>query len=135
MKHLLITFSNRNYILSTLKDILSCYKLFSNKIYVFENLDDKRELIFSYNILKDYTVKKLLKNTISVHRKKDSNTLYTINALNTLIMEMNNGILNKSYQINWNHYENMILLTTNGELYKINIELFDIVDINKFQVS
>jgi hypothetical protein len=33
----------------------------------------------------------ILENTILLHRKKESNTLYTINALNDLICSLNEG--------------------------------------------
>jgi hypothetical protein len=66
-----------------------------------------------------------------VHRKKESNTMYTINALNSLISSLNGGIVDKEYQINWNHYQNTLILT-NGNGYKImKTSLFKIVDVNK----
>jgi len=40
-----------------------------------------------------------VKNTISLHRKKITNTLYTINALNELIKTINNGVLDTKYQV------------------------------------
>ena len=65
-----------------------------------------------------------------VHRKKESNTIYTINALNRLIKELNGGKEDKSYQVNWNDYRNSIILT-DGEGYKtMATKLFRIVDVN-----
>ena len=52
----------------------------------------------------------MVDNTILVHRKKQTNTLYTINALNELIKSLNNGVLDKKFSIEWNHYKNCILL-------------------------
>ena len=49
-------------------------------------------------------------NTISLHRKKITNTLYTINALNELIKTINNGVLDTNYQVEWDTYKNMILI-------------------------
>jgi hypothetical protein len=131
MKQLLITFSNRNYIIKSLRDILKTYELFSNQLFIFNNLDNRREVIFSYNI-KRYKdeYQKPLPNTILVHRKKDTNTIYTINALNTLIMEINNGVLDKCYQISWENYQNMILLTTKNSLRRISIKLSDIINVD-----
>ena len=45
-----------------------------------------------------------------VHRKKDTNTLYTINALNELIITLNNGILDKKYSIEWERYRDTLML-------------------------
>ena len=75
-------------------------------------------LIFlTYNILKkDYNG--LLKNTISVHRKNKTNTIYTINALNKLIMDENEGVLDKHFVINWELYKDTLILT-NDEFIKL----------------
>ena len=65
-------------------------------------------------------------NTISLHRKKNTNTLYTINALNHLIQLLNNGVLDTSYQLDWENYRNCILLTNDEGLRRINTEIHDI---------
>ena len=46
-----------------------------------------------------------------VHRKRETNTLYTINALNRLIQSLNGGMLDKNYMLNWEDYKNGVLLT------------------------
>ena len=64
------------------------------------------------------------------HRKKETNTLYTINALNRLIESLNGGRLDKSYQIEWRDYTNSMILT-DGDGYKImKTNLFRIIDVN-----
>ena len=70
-----------------------------------------------------------VKNTISLHRKKHSNTLYTINALNELIMDINNGILDTSYQVPWDIYKNMILISNKEGLSKIPTRILKIINI------
>ena len=70
-----------------------------------------------------------MENTILVHRKKDSNTLYTINALNTLIKELNGGVLDTTYRINWPDYRNCILLTKGPALKRVNTKLFKIIEV------
>ena len=69
----------------------------------------------------------ILDNTILLHRKKDSNTLYTINALNDLIKSLNGGVLDTSYKVNWQDYRNCILLTAGGELKKLDTKVHDIL--------
>ena len=71
-----------------------------------------------------------LPNTIMTHRKQESNTLYTINALNRLIQSLNGGRLDKSYQIQWGDYRNSMILT-DGDGFKImKTTLFRIIDVN-----
>ena len=68
-------------------------------------------------------------NTISIHRKKDSNTLYTVNALNAVIKNLNNGVLDKSFMVDWSRYENTLLLTNGDDLRRINLVLMKRIDL------
>lgn len=63
-----------------------------------------------------------LRDTISINRKKETNTLYTINALNALIRSLNDGILDKSYRVNWYDYQNCLLLSQGDEYKTISIK-------------
>jgi hypothetical protein len=73
----------------------------------------------------------ILPNTILLHRKKESNTLYTINALNTLIKTLNKGVLDTKYIVNWHEYRNSILLTNGPDLRKLDTSIYKIIDFNK----
>ncbi len=64
-------------------------------------------IICVYNVT---TNERRLKDTISINRKKESNTFYSINALNSLIKSSNNGILDKNYRVNWSEYMDTLLL-------------------------
>jgi hypothetical protein len=68
-------------------------------------------------------------NTILVHRKKESNTLYTINALNELIKKLNGGVVDTRYQIDWQHYKNTILLTQQNELKQLRTKIHEIIEL------
>ena len=70
-----------------------------------------------------------LPSTILLHRKKESNTLYTINALNALIRELNGGVLDTNYKINWPDHRNTILLTQDGGLRRVHTKIHRIVEI------
>ena len=73
----------------------------------------------------------MMDNTISLHRKKNTNTLYTINALNNLIRLLNNGVLDTSYQVDWENYRNTMLLTNDEGLRKIKTEIEEVIHLNK----
>jgi hypothetical protein len=81
--------------------------------------------VVTYNL--DTINSNILENTISVHRKKDSNTLYTLNGLNEIVKALNNGIVDPKFSINWNHYKNSILLTREGELKILKTKLYKIL--------
>ena len=125
---LLCTFSIRNGYHKTIDTIVDKYDILYNKIFVLENTDDEKEVMCTYNV--EYAVgASTLANTISLHRKKQTNTLYTINALNRLIESLNNGVLDTSYQIIWENYRNCLLTTNEDGLKKINTNIHEIVRI------
>jgi len=124
---LFCTFSTEEQLDEVLTTIKSKYKIIYNKIFVLYS-KSQDEYICTYNV--DFAnVSNFLDNTILVHRKKESNTLYTINALNTLIKELNGGHLDTSYRVNWNDYSNCILLTKGPELKRVNTKLHQIIEL------
>ena len=98
------------------------------KIYVFQNTNELNQLICTYNIEYQHDYQENVIDTISLHRKKQSNTLYTINALNEVIREKNDGVLDKSYMVDWLEFENTLLLTNEMGLEKIPTKIFQIID-------
>ena len=124
---LLCTFTNESEFEGVVNTVMSTFDLFSRKIFVLK-LQPSNELVISYNIIPSRT--SFLPSTIMVHRKKESNTMYTINALNRLIVD-ENGELDKSYQIDWDKYRNSVILT-DGDGYKVmKTSLFRIIDVRK----
>ncbi len=124
---LFCTFSTAADLDQTVETITQKYRIIYNKIFVLYS-KSQDEYICTYNV--DFgNVSNFIDNTILVHRKKESNTLYTINALNTLIKELNNGILDTSFKVNWTDYKNCILLTKGPELKRVNTKLFKIVEL------
>lgn len=96
-----------------------------NRIFVFRSteIDD---YIFTYNVSAESAHVKFTEiwpDTISVHRKKETNTLFSLNALNELIKLENNGQLVKNYKIDWEQYRNCFLLFRNGRLAILPLEL------------
>ena len=130
---LLCTFTKRNNFKDTINVIIACNEIVFDKIYVFQNEDDQNQLICTYNVEYDEDAIQDVPDTISLHRKKNSNTLYTINALNDLIRELNGGKLDKSFPIELNNYRNCLLLTNETGLNKIPTRIYSIVDINTWE--
>ena len=124
---LFCTFATEETLDSILEQIQERYKIIYNKIFVLYS-KSQDEYICTYNV-DCGNIGTFLENPILVHRKKESNTLYTINALNTLIKELNGGTLDTSYRINWTDYRNCILLTKGPELKRVNTKLYKIVEL------
>lgn len=124
---LLCTFTNEGEFENIVDAILKTFELFSRKIFVLK-LQPSNELVVSYNIIPNSS--SFLPSTIMVHRKKESNTMYTINALNRLIATENGGVLDKSFQVDWQKYRNSVILT-DGDGHKVmRTSLFRIIDVN-----
>ena len=128
MNKLFCTFSNKNELEVTLEAIQNQYKILFNKIFILY-IESTDEYVCTYNVDSVNISNSLLENTILLHRKKESNTLYTINALNDLIKSLNNGILDTSYMGDWNEYKNCILLTHSGDLRKLNTKIYKIISL------
>jgi hypothetical protein len=128
MNKLFCTFSSKNELEVTLETIQNQYKILFNKIFVLY-IESTDEYVCTYNVDSVNMSNSLLENTILLHRKKESNTLYTINALNDLIKSLNGGTLDTSYIINWNEYKNCILLTHSGDLRKLDTKIFKIISL------
>ena len=128
---LLCTFTTKEELQNTLQLIRETYHIVYNYIYVLQNKGNLDELFVTYNIDTQYKPQYPLRDTILVHRKKQSNTLYTINALNELVKEENGGILDKSFEIDWNRFKNTIIVTNKEGTKKISTRIFEVIEFNQ----
>jgi hypothetical protein len=124
---LFCTFTTLEDMESLIESITSQYNIMYNKIFVL-HIKSNNEYVCTYNIDQG-NVKSLPSNTILVHRKKESNTLYTINALNELIKKLNGGVVDTKFPIEWQHYRNTILLTQHDELKQLRTRIFKIIEL------
>ena len=132
---LLCTFTKRNKFYETVNIIIECNEILFDKIYVFQNENDHHQLICTYNVEYDDNFMDGIPDTISLHRKKQSNTLYTINALNEVIRSKNNGILDKKFIVEWDDYRNTLLLTNDAGLFKIRTRIYSIIDVKTWNID
>ena len=124
------TFTNSDKIEQLIDTIQSSYVILFDKIFVLESLEDDK-IMLTYNVDMNNSAKdSMVDNTILVHRKKQTNTLYTINALNELIKELNNGVLDKTFPIEWNHYKNCILLIQAEGFNRIDTKIKEIINLS-----
>tara|TARA_R110000787_G_scaffold155238_2_gene268958 strand:+ start:1559 stop:1867 length:309 start_codon:yes stop_codon:yes gene_type:complete len=97
------------------------------KIFVLEDIEQGK-LMMTYNVdTANSSYDGIIDDTILVHRKKQTNTLYTINALNELIRDLNGGVLDKRFPINWNDYRNCILLIQSEGFNRVNTKIKEII--------
>ena len=128
---LLCTFTTKEELQNTLQLIRDRYHIVYNYIYVLQNKGNLDELFVTYNIDTQYKPDRPLEDTILVHRKKQSNTLYTINALNELVKEENGGVLDKTFIIDWKKFRNSIILTNTEGTKRIQTRIFEVIEFNQ----
>lgn len=123
---LFCTFTSKEDLESTIDSIKDQYTILFNKIFVLY-IESTNEYVCTYNVDSFNMSNTILPQTILLHRKKESNTLYTINALNDLIKELNDGVADPKFRVNWQDYRNCILLTTSGELKRLDTKIHEIL--------
>ena len=124
---LLCTFAHRKDLDLIIDYISKSYTISEKRMFVFSNADKNTELYVTYNVEPDDYKK--TPNTIMIHRKKETNTLYTVNALNAIIRKSNNGVLDKKFVINWQIYNNSLMLTDGDDIRHIHLELHKRIDL------
>jgi len=128
---LLCTFTTKSEMESTLHTIREKYTIVYNYIYILQNKSNLDELFVTYNIDTNNQPDKPLNGTILIHRKKESNTLYTINALNELIKEENGGKLDKSFVLDWDKFKNSIILTNVSGTKRIQTRVYEVISFSE----
>lgn len=98
-----------------------------DNVFCYKNLDDESKVILTFKIIipegKRLNLKNLFPSAIPIHKK--GNALYTINALNKLIDSLSDTSIGntdyKSVAINWDLYQNKLILINGKELMIFNI--------------
>ena len=118
---LLCTFAHKTNLDIVIEYIKQNFEIPERRIFVFSNYANRNELYCTFNA-EDNGHRG--KNTISIHRKKETNTLYTVNALNEVIKDLNNGVLDKTMIIPWEAFENSFILQDDPGYKRIDLTLY-----------
>ena len=126
-RHLLCTFANDNGFRTTVEEIRKFYEVYSNRVFAFSNVKNPKELYLTYNVLNMQKDSPKFPNTILIHRKKQTNTLYTLNSMNKLIEE-ETGSVDHSYIVDWTLYRNSLIITGDISVRIIPLKIFEVFD-------
>jgi len=111
---LLCTFAKLQTYSDEITALFKYYTITDGKVYVLQSGTVPDEVFLTYNAEKNSS--EFYPRTMSVHRKKEFNIIYSINALNELIKQENNGVVSRSYQINWSAYANSFISAREGQV-------------------
>lgn len=123
---LLCTFSSHEDLDALLNNLTRKYDIMYKKIFVLE-IKGSNEYACTYNIEQGNS-NTIPNNTILVHRKKQHNVLYSLNALNEIIRSCNQGVIDTNFPVSWGNYKNSIMLTQDSQLKQLNTKLYRIVE-------
>ena len=104
------------------------FNLSPEKIFIYTSPEEKDKKILTFRVYlrdgKKINTKTFFPTTIIVHKKGEC--FYTINALNKLIdkeVGEDRGNINyKEYQIDWDNYQDKMLIVKNSELTIMDIK-------------
>ena len=121
---LLCLFTTKGELDKSVEFVLNQYILTNPNVFVLENKINEGELYITFNVEKGSSAIDSEWKTILVHRKKQSNTIYTINALNEVVKSKTGGVLDNSYMIDWDEFKNCIITTSSIGYKKIPTKVF-----------
>jgi hypothetical protein len=107
-----------------INNLIKDYNIERDKVFIIKNLTNEKQYILTFildiNIGEHIDFNEINPGTISIHKNKETNTIYTINSLNKLIekdSKLDKGNINyKNIKIDWSKYKNTCIILKNGEL-------------------
>jgi hypothetical protein len=128
---LLCLFTTKDDLDKSYNFIIENYSLTNPNIFVLESKSRPDDLFITFNVEKGAAAIPSGWKTILVHRKKQSNTIYTINALNEVVKSKTGGQIDNSYMIDWEEFRNCILTTANTGYKKIPTKVFKSINLEE----
>jgi len=126
-RQLLCTFADTKSFKGIIEEIKIFYSISAAKFFVFTNINIPKEIYITYNVIPNGRELPKFPNTISIHRKKQTNTLYTLNAMNQVIKDENDGVFDKNHKVNWEYYKNSLIITGDISIRIIPLKIHDIL--------
>jgi hypothetical protein len=121
---LLCLFTTKQDLDNSVNFVLESYTLTNPNVFILESKIKPEEAFITFNVGKGSSAIDSNWKTILVHRKKQSNTIYTINALNEVVKSKTGGMLDNSYMIDWDEFRNCIITTSSIGYKKIPTKVF-----------
>jgi len=121
MRVLLMSFSNEGEYKTHLQVIREIYRPDSS-IFVIQNRYDDNEIFITFNTQYNFKTPGIIK----IHKKRETNTLFSVDAVNHLSIQ-ENGKIDKEWSPNWEEFNNCLLLMRDGDLAVIPTKVREII--------
>jgi len=124
---LFCSFVKKDNLQTLIEYLINNFPIRNYKIFVLTLTQNPLEYACTYGI-EGGNILNNVDNTILVHKKKETNTIYTINALNKAVKIHNSGSLDFNFKLNWDFYKNSILLTDSNQLKVLKTKIYKVVE-------
>jgi hypothetical protein len=131
---LLCLFTTKEQLDNSYRFILANYILTNPNIFILENRIKPSDLFITFNVERGSGAIQSEWKTILVHRKKQSNTIYTINALNEVVKSKTGGQIDNTFIIDWEDFRNCIITTSHSGYKKIPTKVFKTIRVEDFEL-
>jgi hypothetical protein len=131
---LLCLFTTKEDLDKSYSFIIENYVLTNPNIFILENRLRPNDMFITFNIERGAGAIESEWKTILVHRKKQSNTIYTINALNEVVKSKTGGQVDNTFIIDWEEFQNCILTTSQLGYKKIPTKVYKSIRIENFEL-
>jgi hypothetical protein len=131
---LLCLFTTKEQLDNSYRFILGNYILTNPNIFILENRIKPSDLFITFNVERGSGAIQSEWKTILVHRKKQSNTIYTINALNEVVKSKTGGQVDNTFIIDWEDFRNCIITTSHSGYKKIPTKVFKTIRVEDFEL-
>jgi hypothetical protein len=121
MRVLLMSFSSEVEYRTHLQVIREIYRP-ETSLFVLQNCDNDDEIFITFNT--EYNFK--TSGIIKIHKKRETNTLFSVDSLNELSIRAN-GKIDKGFVPDWEQYRNSLLLMRDGDLCIIPTKIREII--------
>ena len=116
-----MSFSSEDEYKTHLQVIREIYRPYSS-LFVLQNCDNDNEIFITFNT--EYNFK--TPGIIKIHKKRETNTLFSVDSVNELSIRAN-GKIDKEWIPNWEEYRNSLLLMRDGDLCVIPTKIREII--------
>jgi hypothetical protein len=131
---LLCLFTTKEQLDNSYRFIIENYTLTNPNIFILESRIRPSDLFITFNVERGSGAIDSEWKTILVHRKKQSNTIYTINALNEVVKSKTGGQIDNTFIIDWEEFRNSILTTSQYGYKQIPTKVYKSIRIENFEL-
>lgn len=114
------TFVEKKNILSFIGNLQTSFGIQAKNVFIYNVEGNDEEYLTTFKVMNKDAYMGKIQGASVMHVK--NKCIFSINALNKLIAELNDGsVPNDAYQINWDEYANKLIIVKHGVLHVLSL--------------